>query len=174
MMYNLMKKPWHLGHTQHSLFVYGGSSTLSWAGRSGHLCVALKQLATCTCRAPEQIDTEFGPTGSHTDVWDFAMTVLHLATGGLPHANLSDIQVVSAMLTGRHWNPAVSAALPNWLQQLLRQCLSKDSHERPSIPHLLQVSHRGLIVGPSNNRQLFATAYTSHAHALSSCLRHHS
>ena len=88
-------------------------------------------------RAPEQTDTEFGPRGSHSDVWGFATTVLHLATGQLPYHGLSQYQMLTAMIKRRP--PTVADTLPAWLQLLLKQCLEFDSANRPSVLELLEV-----------------------------------
>ena len=95
-------------------------------------------------RAPEQTDAEFGSRGSHTDVWGFATTVLHLASGQLPYSGLTAMQILGAMLRRRP--PAVSDTLPAWLQQSLRQCLSFDVAARPTVPQLLQASFPDLPV----------------------------
>ena len=68
----------------------------------------------CQCRAPEQVDADFGLRGTHTDVWGFATCTLHLATGQLPYLGLSEIQIVSAMLKRRL--PSMPASLPTWLR----------------------------------------------------------
>jgi len=72
----------------------------------------------CACRAPEQVDAEFGLRGTHTDVWGFATTVLHLATGHLPYQGLADVQIVSAMLKRRL--PELPSSLPGCM--LGRNC----------------------------------------------------
>ena len=96
--------------------------------------------ATCgvSCRAPEQADVDFGFRGSHTDVWGFATTMLHLATGQLPYNGLSQFQIMTAMIKKKP--PSVSKDLPGWLQHLLKRCLSFDLAERPSVAQVLQVS----------------------------------
>ena len=88
-------------------------------------------------RAPEQVDAEVGSRGTHTDVWGFATTMLHLATGQLPYAGLTQVQMVSAVLKQRP--PAVPDTLPAWLGQILRQCLTFDIAQRPRVPQLLEV-----------------------------------
>ena len=103
----------------------------------------------CACRAPEQVDAEFGCLGTHTDVWGFATCILHLATGQLPYQDLNQIQMVSAMLKGRALE--VSTNLPDWLQHVLRQALTFDAAARPSVamlhkvhtPRTLQLSEWG-------------------------------
>lgn len=89
-------------------------------------------------RAPEQTDAEFGTRGTHTDVWGFAATVLHLASGQLPYNGLSPYQIMGAMMRQR--SPAITDALPPWLQQILLQCFSFDVAARPSMLQLLQAS----------------------------------
>ncbi len=91
----------------------------------------------CMHRAPEQVDAEFGSRGPHTDVWDFATCLLHLATAQQPYKDLTMVQMVTAMTKGRP--PAVPPTLPAWLQHLLTQCLSFDIPARPSVLQLLQV-----------------------------------
>ncbi|KAL3147471.1 hypothetical protein ABBQ38_014529 [Trebouxia sp. C0009 RCD-2024] len=89
--------------------------------------------------APEQTDAEFGQfgsRGSHTDVWGFATTVLHLATGQLPYNGLTPMQIMGAM--SRRRAPAVPETLQAWLQQVLQQCLSFDVSARPPVLQLLQ------------------------------------
>ena len=68
---------------------------------------------------------EGGLRGSHTDVWGFATTVLHLATGHLPYQGLTHWQIMSAMSQGRL--PEVPSSLPEWLQEALTSCLSFDT-----------------------------------------------
>ena len=92
------------------------------------------------CRAPEQTDAELGTRGTHTDVWGFATTILHLATGQLPYNGLNAPQMLTAMIKGRP--PAVPSTLPAWLQELLKQCLVFDAAARPSVQLLLQVTRR--------------------------------
>ncbi len=88
-------------------------------------------------RAPEQVDDEFGLTGSHTDVWGFGTSMLHLATGHLPYEGLSPMQMASAMSKRRM--PEILNSLPDWLQQALKQCLNFNSAARPSVSRLLEV-----------------------------------
>ncbi len=83
------------------------------------------------------MDKEFGLRGSHTDVWGFGTSMLHLATGHLPYEGLSAMQMVSAMSKRRM--PEIPNSLPAWLQQALKQCLSFDSAARPSVSRLLEV-----------------------------------
>ncbi len=80
---------------------------------------------------------KFGLRGSHTDVWGFAMTVLHLATGQLPYQGL--YQMVSAM-SQKH-SPKVPSRLPEWLKEALSACFSFDTTARPSVSQLYEVRH---------------------------------
>ena len=98
----------------------------------------LKQVSCFAYRAPEQTGEGFGRKGSHTDVWGFATTVLHLATGQLPYQGLTQHQMLTAMIKKRA--PTVADTLPARLQQLLKQCLQFDTNKRPSVPALLQLS----------------------------------
>ena len=91
-------------------------------------------------RAPEQTDADFGSRGTHTDVWGFGTTVLHLASGQLPYHGLSAHQMLTAMIKQKP--PAVPDSLPDWLQQLIKQCLTFDIHARPTVAQLLQVMCR--------------------------------
>lgn len=91
----------------------------------------------CVCRAPEQVDSEFGRPGPHTDVWGFAACLLHLAPAQLPYPHLTHHQLASAMIRRRP--PEVPDTLPPWLQLVLQQCFSFDTLARPSVAHLLQV-----------------------------------
>ena len=93
--------------------------------------------ALCASRAPEQVDADFGVRGSHTDVWGFASTVLHLATGHLPYQALNYVQIASAMLK-KHL-PEVPSSLPVWLQEALRSCFIFDTAARASVSQLRQV-----------------------------------
>ena len=97
------------------------------------------------CRAPEQVDAEFGLRGTHTDVWGFATCMLHLATGQLPYQGLTQMQMVSAMFKKRA--PDVPTSLPDWLQQALRQALTFDTAARPSVA-LLHKVHQVLCRRP--------------------------
>ena len=89
------------------------------------------------CRAPEQADADFGIRGPHSDVWGYAATLLHLASGQLPYADLSQMQMLSAMYKRRP--PDVPVSLPAWLRKMLQQCLSFDTAARPSVADLLEV-----------------------------------
>ena len=80
----------------------------------------------------------FGPRGSYTDVWGFATTILHMATGQVPYSGLTLHQMLTAMIRQRP--PVVPDSLPGWLQQVLSQCLSFNTAARPSVQQLLQVS----------------------------------
>ncbi len=88
-------------------------------------------------RAPEQTDDEFGARGPYTDVWGFATTILHLATGQQPYKDLALVQMVTAMTKGR--GPAVPDTLPVWLQHTLKSCFSFEVTKRPTVLQLLQV-----------------------------------
>ena len=94
----------------------------------------------CASRAPEQMafDGLFGLPGSHTDVWGFATTVLHLATGHLPYQGLTHLHIMYAMFN-RRLPPQVPSSLPGWLQKALTSCLSFDTAARPSVLQLYQV-----------------------------------
>ena len=89
------------------------------------------------CRAPEQTDAEFGARGSHSDVWGFAATMLHLATGDQPYKDLTVVQMISAMVKAKP--PSVPVTLPAWLQHLLKQCFSFEVTKRLTVLQLLQV-----------------------------------
>ena len=89
-------------------------------------------------RAPEQADADFGVRGPHSDVWGYGATLLHLASGQLPYADLSQMQMLSAMYKRRP--PDVPASLPAWLQQMLQQCFSFDTAARPSVADLHKVN----------------------------------
>ncbi len=104
-------------------------------------CIAVSPMFsdhTVLLRAPEQTGEGFGPRGSFTDVWGFATTILHMATGQVPYSGLTLHQMLTAMIRQRP--PAVPDSLPGWLQQLLSQCLSFNTAARPSVQQLLQVS----------------------------------
>lgn len=88
--------------------------------------------------ALEQTGEGFGSRGSYTDVWGFATTILHMATGQVPYSGFNLNQMLTAMIRQRP--PAVPDSLPGWLQQLLSQCLSFNITARPSVQQLLQVS----------------------------------
>ena len=93
------------------------------------------------CRAPEQVDAEFGDSGTHTDVWGFAACMLHLATGQLPYQGLTQMQMVSAMF--KKHAPEVPDSLPDWLQQILEHALTFNTAARPSVA-LLHKVHQSL------------------------------
>lgn len=88
-------------------------------------------------RAPEQADSAFGRRGPHTDVWGFAACVLHLATGQLPYAGLTPLQVLFAF--SKRQPPNVPDTLPTWLGQSLQQCLSCNPIARPSVALVYKV-----------------------------------
>ena len=115
------------------------TNDLTCHGKRSIFCWRCKQVSCFTCRAPEQTDTDFGPRGSHTNVWGFATAVLHLATGQLPYHGLTQCQMFTSMMRRRP--PAVPDTLPAWLQQHLKQCLDFDVTKRPSAPALLKASH---------------------------------
>ena len=106
-------------------------SVSSWSSR-------LADLWPIPCRAPEQTDATSGCQGSHTDVWGFAATVLHMATGQLPYHGLTPHQVLASMI--KQCPPAVPDVNPRWLQQLFKQCFAFDVAARPTVAQLLQVS----------------------------------
>ena len=103
----------------------------------------LKKGGTHACRAPEQADPDLA-VGPYSDVWGFAATVLHLATGEQPYQDLTFMQMVTAM--HREKQPAIPGTLPAWLHNLLKRCFSFDITKRPSVPQLLQVKLRGLCL----------------------------
>ena len=101
-------------------------------------CSQMHAVTLNMSRAPEQTDSEFESTGSHTDVWGFATTILHLATGQLPYQGLHPHQVLMAMIKRRP--PAVPDTLPEWMRHLLESCLTFDPAARPTVAQLLQAS----------------------------------
>ena len=117
-------------------------------GLSCRYSVDQKQSKVLACRAPEQTDSEFGRRGRHTNVWGFATTVLHLATGQLPYHGLTQHQTLTAMIKRRP--PTVPDTLSAWLQQLLKQCLQFDTTKRPIVASLLEVSLRHRLYVASN------------------------
>lgn len=82
-------------------------------------------------------NAKFGSPGIHTDVWGFATTILHMATGQLPYRVHTPHQTLMAMIRQRP--PSVPETLSWWLQQLLRQCLTFDADARPTVAQLPQV-----------------------------------
>ena len=118
-------------------------------------------------RAPEQTGEGFGPRGSYTDVWGFATTLLHMATGQLPYSGLTLHQMLTAMIRERA--PAVPDTLPPWLQQVLRQCLSFDVAARPTMQQLLQVSCFSHAATSCGARQEVNWGCLSPAHLQSCC-----
>ena len=88
-------------------------------------------------RAPEQADADFGIRGPHSDVWSYGATLLHLATGRIPYADLSQMQMLSAMSKRRP--PGVPASLPAWMRHMLQQCFRFDTAARPSVADLHKV-----------------------------------
>ena len=61
-----------------------------------------------------------------------------MATGQLPYQGLTPPQMLTAMIKQRP--PAVPETIPDWLQQLLMQCLAFDVAARLAVTQLLQVN----------------------------------
>ena len=63
--------------------------------------------------------------------------MMHLATGQPPYHDLSQLQMLTAMIKKRQ--PEIPTSLPAWMQQVLQQCFSFDTAARPSVSYLHQV-----------------------------------
>lgn len=127
------------------------------------------------------MDADFGAMSFHTDVWGFAACIMHIYSGQQPYPGLSQVQIVGAILKGRP--PAIPSAVPEWLQQSLRQCFSFDATARPSVKQLHQVNHESLKhkqacfavhVGHTTLHtaffaQLYSTRHTACAHSVVLC-----
>ena len=70
-------------------------------------------------------------------MWSFAATILYLATGGYPYAGFSEGQMLAARIFRKP--PTVPDSVPDWLMQVLKQCLRFDTAQRPPVSQLLQV-----------------------------------
>lgn len=81
--------------------------------------------------------------GSHpltpaADMWAWACTVIHMATGAPPFANLGQMQVCNVVGMQQR-SPPVPTHLPVELQGLLQHCLQVDRSLRPTAKEALQV-----------------------------------
>lgn len=91
--------------------------------------------------APEQISAkEHGDTGPWTDAWGFGTTLFYALTGETPVTGKSQIEVFSALVSGRVRAPkTINPRVPDWLNRLVLFCLLKDPEQRPSMSQVLEV-----------------------------------
>ena len=145
--------------------------------KDGPFAMSCARCSCQVCRAPEQVDPDFGAMSISTDVWGFAACIMHIFSGQQPYPGLSQLQIVSAILKRR--TPAIPSAFPEWLQQLLRQCFSFDTAARPSVMQLHQVNlatlenkqaclavHAGHIMSRATLLRNFSTRDTQHVHSM--------
>jgi serine/threonine protein kinase len=95
-----------------------------------------------TCRAPEQLYRSFGddsikpPLTAAADIWAWACSVIHMATGSAPELEL-DIMAAFRGYLGKK-APAIPAHLPHYLRDILSKCLVVDPLKRPSALEVLK------------------------------------
>ncbi|KAF6257707.1 kinase-like domain-containing protein [Scenedesmus sp. NREL 46B-D3] len=84
------------------------------------------------------------PLTPAVDLWAWACTVLHMATGSAPFANLRESQIVMHVGVSKR-PPAIPGSLPEPLRQLLAKCLTVEASQRPSAKEALQAVSSRLV-----------------------------
>eukprot|EP00668_Euglena_longa_P046440 GGOE01062125.1.p1 GENE.GGOE01062125.1~~GGOE01062125.1.p1 ORF type:complete len:615 (-),score=176.37 GGOE01062125.1:232-2076(-) len=108
--------------------------------RSSGPCDASKLWGTPLWMAPESVRSSW--YSSSSDIWGLGCTVLEMATGTLPWAELqlSTVEAVLFHLGQCSAPPLIPTTVPPLTADFIGQCLQMDPFSRPSIPHLLQHS----------------------------------
>ena len=82
--------------------------------------------------APEVIRHE--SYSSNADVYSFGLVLWQLITREVPFATMTPIQAAYAVAEGSR--PAIPAAVPRRLQEIITACWDQDSHKRPSFTYI--------------------------------------
>jgi predicted outer membrane repeat protein len=89
--------------------------------------------------APECFELKYS---EKTDVWAYGCTLIELATGDVPMASKSVLEVAVAV---RDHNataldtlaPEIRSEIPDWLLQTMQKCFQRDAKDRPTFDELV-------------------------------------
>jgi hypothetical protein len=103
-----------------------------------------QSLGTPAYMAPEQLDSSFGAISEKSDVWAWAATLYASLTGEPPVEGESYINLVRNVLSkDRPRLKAARSDVPDWLDELCAQCLSRSPDLRPGWDELLDALEQG-------------------------------
>ena len=91
-------------------------------------------IGTPAYTAPEVLNAE--SYGKPADVWGFGMIAYELVHGAAPYTGLRPMQVMMKVARGE--TPALDAALPRVVRQLLVKCARSEPSRRPTISWIVQ------------------------------------
>jgi serine/threonine protein kinase/formylglycine-generating enzyme required for sulfatase activity len=115
-------------------------------------------MGTPAYMSPEQLDPsgEFGMTSDRVDVWGLGATLFYCLTGEAPFAGRSTAELYAGLATQEARRPrSINKDVPQWLDELCHQALTKAVAERPSMEDWLAV----LLAGPPRNLLLKRLLY---------------
>lgn len=111
------------------------------SGINVSLSAAGEVVGTPSYMAPEQMDARgsHGDIEAATDVWGLGATLFHLMTGATHYEDTTLMGLMLALLTReprriRELQPEA----PEWLDQLVADCLNKDGTKRPELPEVIR------------------------------------
>ena len=116
-------------------------------GVAGHLieggeaATGKRTFAGTPCWMAPEVMMQQGSYASPADMWSFGITAIELAKGKAPHAELHAMKVVMKVMSSQP--PSLEegedkARFSKPLRSMVRRCLVKDPHERPTAAQLLK------------------------------------
>ncbi|KAG8942533.1 hypothetical protein FRC04_003604 [Tulasnella sp. 424] len=90
--------------------------------------------------SPEMLDLD-GHSTTESDIWAYAMLVLHVMTNKIPYAKItSDPKVIMAIMDGSLPSPEDYSELPvtDPLWDIMKECWNKDPTKRPTMVDVLE------------------------------------
>ncbi|XP_067406012.1 mitogen-activated protein kinase kinase kinase 19 [Emydura macquarii macquarii] len=119
------------------LIDFGCAKRLAWVSLSGTHSEMLKSVhGTPYWMAPEVIN-ESG-YGRKSDIWSIGCTVFEMATGKPPLASMDRLAAMFYIVAHRGLMPSLPDHFSGKAADFVHVCLTRDQHERPSAPQLLQ------------------------------------
>ena len=91
---------------------------------------------TCAYMSPESF--EEGELNVMRDVWAAAATLCHAASGVMPFAGLTEMQVMKAVCMGQKAPEVVRGVFPAEVEEMLRRAFAFDPADRPTAEDLMK------------------------------------
>jgi serine/threonine protein kinase len=88
--------------------------------------------------SPEQLEPgEFGDLTARSDVWGFGATLFQMLTGAAPYQHAGANFYLALLERDPPLAKSLNEDIPDWLENLCRRCLQRDSKRRPDMNRIL-------------------------------------